>query len=162
MAIIYQTDKRSGITYAYNAEYHWDKNKQQSRSKRTLIGRFDKETGEILPTDGRMKKTKALKANAPAKRGPILNMEVSRCFYGATYLLDHLSEKLNLAAALKACFPDIYKQILSIVYYQILETDSPMSRFFKWESLHRHPFGKDIPSQRSTELFASITEEDRC
>lgn len=37
MAIIYQTDKRSGITYAYEATYYWDKEKQQSRSKRKLM-----------------------------------------------------------------------------------------------------------------------------
>ncbi len=29
---------------------------KRSRSKRTLIGRVDKETGEIVPTDGRCKK----------------------------------------------------------------------------------------------------------
>ncbi len=57
-AIVYQTDKRSGITYAYESISHWDKEKKQSRSKRTLIGRVHKETGEIMPTDGRMKKNK--------------------------------------------------------------------------------------------------------
>jgi len=36
-----------------------------------------------------------------------------------------------------------------------------MSRFPKWSLLHQHPFGKDIPPQRSSELFASITEADR-
>ena len=41
MAIVKQYDKRSGITYAYEATYHWDKDKQQSRCKRKLIGRVD-------------------------------------------------------------------------------------------------------------------------
>ncbi len=58
MAIIYQTDKRSGITYAYEAEYFWDKEKQQSRSKKRLIGRVDTQSREIIPTDRRMKKAK--------------------------------------------------------------------------------------------------------
>jgi len=31
---VYQTDKRSGITYAYQSVSYWDKEKQQSRSKR--------------------------------------------------------------------------------------------------------------------------------
>jgi len=31
MAIVTQTDKRSGITYAYETAYYWDKEKQQSR-----------------------------------------------------------------------------------------------------------------------------------
>ena len=56
MAITYNRDKRSGKTYAYETTYTWDKEKKQSRSKRTLIGRLDEETGEIVPTDGRGKK----------------------------------------------------------------------------------------------------------
>jgi len=56
MAITYNKDKRSGKTYAYETSYVWDKEKKQSRSKRTLIGRFDEETGKIVPTDGRGKK----------------------------------------------------------------------------------------------------------
>jgi len=50
---------------------------------------------------------------------------------------------------------------LSIAYYLILEDNNPLSRFPKWAALHKHPFGRDIPSQRSSELFASITEEKR-
>lgn len=57
-AIVYQTDKRSGMTYAYEAISYWDKNKQQSRSKRTLIGRVDSNTGKIVSTDGRGRKKK--------------------------------------------------------------------------------------------------------
>jgi len=57
-AIIHQKDRRSGITYAYESVSYWDKGKQQSRSKRTLIGRVDDKTGEILPTDGRGRKKK--------------------------------------------------------------------------------------------------------
>ncbi len=49
-------DKRSGITYVYECKSFWDKEKKQSRSKRTLIGRLDEETGKIVPTDGRCKK----------------------------------------------------------------------------------------------------------
>lgn len=56
MSIVYQTDKRSGITYAYESKAYWDKAKKQSRSKRTLIGRVNSETGEIEKTDGRCKK----------------------------------------------------------------------------------------------------------
>ena len=56
MAIIYNKDKRYGKTYVYETTYQWDKVKKQSRSKRTLIGRLDEETGEIVPTDGRGKK----------------------------------------------------------------------------------------------------------
>ena len=158
-AIVYQTDKRSGITYAYESVSFWDKNKKQSRAKRTLIGRFDKESGQIIPTDGRCKpKDDAI---STPKRGPVPTLETARCFYGATYLFDAIGEKLGIAPDLKQCFPNTYKQILSIAYYLILEENNPLFRFEKWSNLHKHPYGKDISSQRSSELFASITEEDK-
>ena len=58
MAIIKQHDKRSGITYAYESHSYWDPEKKMTRAKRTLIGRVDPETGEIVPTDGRNKRSK--------------------------------------------------------------------------------------------------------
>lgn len=158
-AIIYQTDKRSGITYAYKSVSYWDKDKQQSRAKRTLIGRVDEKTKEIVPTDGRGRKRKEVPA--PAQRGPVPAIQISRSFYGAIYLLDVIGEKLGITEDLKQCFPSIYRQILSIVYYLILEDKNPLYRFEKWSSLHKHPHGRNITSQRSSELFAAVSEEAR-
>ena len=56
MGIVYQKDKRSGITYVYENQSFWDKELKRSRSKRKLIGRLNEETGEVVPTDGRCKK----------------------------------------------------------------------------------------------------------
>lgn len=56
MGIVYQTDKRSGITYAYENQSFWDPELKRSKSKRKLIGRVDPNTNEIIPTDGRCKK----------------------------------------------------------------------------------------------------------
>lgn len=38
------------MTYVYESESYWDKEKKQPRSKRTLIGKIDEATGEIVPT----------------------------------------------------------------------------------------------------------------
>lgn len=59
MAIIKQFDKRTGITYVYDSKSFYDKEKKCSRAKRTLIGKIDPETGEMIPTDGRNKGAKA-------------------------------------------------------------------------------------------------------
>lgn len=59
MAIIKQFDKRSGITYVYDSKSHYDKEKKCSRAKRTLIGKIDPSTGEMIPTDGRNKGAKS-------------------------------------------------------------------------------------------------------
>lgn len=161
MAIIKQLDKRSGITYVYESSSYWDKEKQQPRSHRTLIGRLNPETGEVVPTDGRGKRRARLEQNEPASKGPVPAVHTERVFYGATYLLDQIGQETGVQEDLKTCFPSCYKQILSIAYYLILEDQNPLFRFRKWAKLHRHPFGKDIPSQRSTELFQAITEEEK-
>ena len=119
----------------------------------------DDKTGEILSTDGRGRKKKD--GYVSAKRGPVPVERTARFFYGATYLLDVIGEKLGITQDLKACFPETYQKILSTVYYLVLEDHNPLYRFEKWGDLHKHPYGKNITSQRSSELFGSITEEDK-
>lgn len=141
-AIIYQTDKRTGITYAYESISHWDKEKKQSRARRTLIGKVDPDNGEIVPT-----RKKGASEDAGAKKpGPVPTMVASRSFYGATYLFDAIGRKLGIADDLKKCFPETHNQILSTAYYLILEDTSPLSRFSKWAALHKHPLYNVIES----------------
>ena len=160
MAIVTQTDKRTGITYAYETQYYWDKEKKQSRSKRSCVGKVDPKTGNIVPTRGRAKKKMAASVTAVStKTGPKPFAEARHLYYGATYLLDQLSEELGLTSDLKQCFPDTYKKLLSIAYYLILEDNNPLYRFEKWNFTHKHPYGADIASPRSSELFAAIKDE---
>jgi hypothetical protein len=156
---VYQTNKITGITYAYESISYWDKEKKQSRAKRVCIGKVDPKTGGIIPT--RKRKTTAEPIVPDRTPGPAAFIQTARFFCGATYLLDEIGRKLGMTADLKQCFPQAYRQILSIAYYLILEDNNPLSRFPKWSALPKHPFGQDIPSQRSSELFASITEEMR-
>ena len=159
MAIVTQTDKRTGITYAYETQYYWDKEKQQSRAKRVCVGKVDPVTNEIIPTRGRSKK-KETPSNRPVlKRGSRSFCETKHLYYGATYLFDKLADELGLVADLKLCFPDSYKKLLSIAYYLILEDNNPLYRFEKWNHTHKHPYGADICSPRSSEFFSSITDE---
>ena len=46
--IVYQTDKRTGIKYAYESISYWDKEKKQPRSKRKYLGKVDPVSGEII------------------------------------------------------------------------------------------------------------------
>lgn len=60
-SIIKKFNKQTGVTYVYESESYWDKEKKQPRSKRKLIGKIDEQTGEIVPTGGRKnRKTKEL------------------------------------------------------------------------------------------------------
>ena len=93
------------------------------------------------------------------KRGPKPVLTSKRLFYGATYLFDAIGEKLGVTRDLQTCFPDIYRQILSLAYYLVLEDRNPLSRFPKWALTHTHPYSKAIPSQRSSEILRVIGEE---
>lgn len=67
MSIVKNKDKRTGITYVYESESYWDKEKQQPRSRRTLIGKLNDETGEIIPTDGRGRRRKSAAGSKEGK-----------------------------------------------------------------------------------------------
>ena len=64
MATIYQTNKKTGITYVIESESYWDKEKQQPRSHRTIIGKIDPDTGEVVPTK---KYNREKKESSPSK-----------------------------------------------------------------------------------------------
>lgn len=159
MGIVYCTNSKTGITYAYDNKAYWDPVKKQSRAKRKLLGKVDPATGEIVPT--RAYKKRAIESHEKPKQGPIPVATTERQFMGASYLLDQIGKATGVEEDLKACYPQEYKQILSLAYYLILEENNSLSRFSHWHRLHRHPYGKDIASQRSSELFQSITEEQR-
>jgi len=159
MGIIYHTNKKTGVTYAYENEAYWDSEKQQSGAKRKPIGKVDPITKEIIPTR-EYKKKEVVEEIAP-KPGPVPMLKIQRSFYGATYLFDQIGSLTGVEADLKACFPSAYKKILSLAYFLILEENNSLSRFSHWQRLHTHPYGADIPSQRSSELFQSIEEAER-
>ncbi len=158
-SIIKVFDKRSGNTYFYESESYWDKEKQQPRSRRKLIGKLDPATGDMIPTDGRGRNRSKEPIATTVKPGPVPALNVTRRFYGATYLFDQIGQKIGITDDLKACFPNSYKKILSIAYFLILEDTDALMRFGHFDRTHKHPAGQDISSQRSSELFQSITEE---
>ncbi len=51
MTIIKAFNKARNTTYVYEADFHWDKSNQQSRSKRKLIGKIDSKTAILFRLD---------------------------------------------------------------------------------------------------------------
>jgi len=85
MALIRQTDRRTGTVYVYEAEARWDPEKKQSRyGRRKLVGHVDPRTGEVVPN-------RPTRAPSPGPR---------REFYGACALLDAAAGESGVAAAL--------------------------------------------------------------
>ena len=95
--IVYQTDKRTGIKYAYSSESYWDKDKKQPRSKRRYLGKVDPETGEIIPSRGRTVHSEE-KASEETTILPALYKEIEerdRTIKELRRDLDEVTEKYN-------------------------------------------------------------------
>lgn len=54
--IVYQTNPKTGVKYAYLSTSYWDKDKKAPRSTREYLGRVDPETGDIIKGSGRNRK----------------------------------------------------------------------------------------------------------
>ena len=146
-----------GREYVYEYKSVWNKDKQRSEQKREYLGRII--DGKFVPNKKQALKEKlAQEKELAVKCGPIPAEECKRLFVGATYLFDKIGEKLGMEADLRSCFPGLHKEILSLSYYLALEPFSPMYRFKRWATTHKHPYARDIPSQRSSELLPLLTE----
>lgn len=152
-----RTQMIKGRAYVYEDSPYWDAGKQQTRHKREYLGRLD-DDGTFVPNKTYVAREQ-LKAISEQTRKEIPSSnEAKRLYHGATYLLDGIDARIGVSEDLKACFLRDYRKILSLAYYLILESDSPVYRFTKWALTHSHPQGGNLASQRISELFASITE----
>jgi transposase len=143
---IKQKNKRTGIEYVYESEGYWDKDKKQGRYKtRKLIGHIDKATGLLVP-------------NRPTKASPA-NSNSRRLFCGAEHMLDNLSAQIGLADDLASAFPGKGDAILSVAHYLLSEGSSTMARFALWSRTHAHPMGREMASQRLSELFETVRQD---
>ena len=148
MALIRQTDRRTGAACACEAEARWDPKRKQSRyGRRRLVGHVDPGTGEVVPN----RPTRA-SAPSPASR---------REFYGACALLDAVADESGVAAAPGRALPGTWDQVLSLAHHVVCEGSAPLSRFPRYAATHATPHGAPIASQRSSEPLAPVGEAER-
>lgn len=69
--IVYQTNPKTGVKYAYVSTSYWDKEKKAPRSTRKYLGRVDPETGEIVKGAGKNRKVVAVVQDGPADAGQV-------------------------------------------------------------------------------------------
>ena len=152
----YHKNKKNGDTYVYESTSYWDKEKKAPRSKQTYLGKLDKETGEIIATNRKKKRVSkdGDKTAAPDAIKPVVRVA------GPNLLLENLAAKTGLDKLLKICFPKIFAEILSLVFF-IVQKGLPLSRSEAWSLSNLHPFGEIMVSQRTSELLREIREDDR-
>lgn len=143
---VYQVNKKTGVTYVYEATSIWDKEKKQPRNKQVCVGKLDPNTGEFVPS-------KRLDPKQAAVRDP--SVTATAMIVGPALLLDKITVELKLDKILKASFPKTYQQILCMAYY-ITTRGGPLCYCKAWSKSHTHPFVKELASQRITEILHSL------
>ena len=145
-----------GVSYVYEDYPYWDKKRKQNRHKREYIGKLG-EDDNFIPNKKYLSR-QIVSVNDKAASSAI---SVRRRYFGATHLLDEISKITGIQEDLCACFPKEYKALMSLVYYLVLESGSPMYRFSRWAFDHIHPYSNDLSSQRITELMRGISEQSK-
>ncbi len=66
MSIVKSYSKANNVTYAYEQDMKWNPVTKRPEGTRKLIGKFDPETGQIVPTGKRGRKKKETASSTPA------------------------------------------------------------------------------------------------
>lgn len=143
--------------YVYIDKPYWDKNKKQNRHKREYIGKLS-DDGEFIPNKKYIDRQKNEKDEKKEEKALI----ASRKFFGGTHLLDCIGEKVGIQKDLKEAFgEETSKKIMSLSYFMVLESESSMYRFPKFAKTHKHPNGELITSQKISDIFSGISENEK-
>lgn len=138
----YQIEQEvKGKTYVYLVESYWDSEKQQSRQKRTYLGRKDEKTGKIIDT----KKTSLPKSSHA---------------FGGVFLLRQLIKELKLDQILKEVFPFTYEKYLYLAMFKILTAEA-YYLYPHWKDASYLPDNAELDSQGISTLFKELGENEK-
>jgi len=143
----HRTNKKTGITYVYEAVSFWDKEKNQARNKQVCIGKLDPHTAELIPS-------KRFAFEQEVRNDPTVT--ASAAIVGPSIVLDTMTQRLGLVKLLKFSFPQEHQQILTMAYY-LATQGGPLSHCQTWCNGHVHPCDEPLTSQRISEILRAIT-----
>lgn len=130
--IIEQTIK--GRIYLYRVEAYWDKKKKQSRQKRIYIGAKNSKYKKSIKT---------------------IHSEIIHVNYGNIFLLNWVAEKIGLRSIIEKCFPDYYKELLALAFYEISD-GNPLYLFPYWVEENHLPDVKKMDSSSLSKFCEEI------
>lgn len=161
MAIFYQKNAKTGVTYVGERYSYWDEEKQKNCIKTKMLGKLDPETGEIVPTrkytkkkDGESKQggaghaskekprkvgrprkstqTQAMAASGNKRGRPKGSGKLRTDFKGASNLLQAIAECSGLKEDILEAFPKFGDRILFLAYFLVINQNSNMRDFRNW------------------------------
>lgn len=149
MSLVYLKNKKNGTIYVYECNSFWDKIKKKPASKRICIGKLHPTTKELIPA----KRLESSETLISLTTEPTVSVKS----VGAVNFLDRICKMLGVDEILKSSFPEHWKLILSLVYFQAMDK-KPLSKIEHWTEAHQHPYGQFIDHRRVSELLPLLTE----
>ena len=105
---VHHLNKKTGVTYVYEAVSVWDKKFKQARNKQVCVGKIDPVTGAFVPS-------KRLDPKQAALRDPAVT--ASAQVIGPTFVLDSIAERTGLRSILKSAFPESHQEIMAMAFF---------------------------------------------
>ena len=121
-----QLNKKTGVTYVYEAVSVWDKELKQPRNKQVCIGKIDPVTDEFVPSK-RLSPTQTVVHD--------LAVTASAQVVGPTLVLDAISERIGLRSIMKSVFPESYQEFMAMAYY-LASQGGALSLCSAWAKSH--------------------------
>ena len=134
-------ENRNGKIYVFEISSYWDKEKQQSRQRRTYLGRKNEITGQVVK-----------KAN---QHIPLGSRDV-----GSVHFLIEISKSLKLIKILKKVFPEEYTYILYLSFFKIIMNE-PYYLYPLWYESSYVPEKNRLCSQSISKLFLKIGKDQK-
>jgi hypothetical protein len=146
---VHHLNKKTGVTYVYEAVSVWNKELKQARNKQVCVGKIDPVTGAFIPS-------KRLDPKQAALRDPAVT--ASAQVIGPTFVLAPIAERIGLRSILKSAFPELHAEILAMAYYLATEGGA-LSLCSFWAKSHLPELATSLSSQRISELLAALTTD---
>jgi len=126
--------KIRGNIYLYEVESYWDKAKKQARQRRKYLA----------PKNPKRK-----------QNNPIITKGIIHKNYGNVFLLKKIAEKIGISKILEECFPNDFREILSLSFYKIIQREA-LYLFPHWLEEHYQPKVKKLDSSGISKLLEKI------
>ncbi len=148
---VYHLNKKTGITYVYEAVSVWDKELKQARNKQVCVGKIDPLTGIFVPS-------KRLSPNQTVVRDPVVT--ASTQVVGPLFVLDAIAERTGLRSIMKSVFLEPYQELMAMAYY-LVSQGGELSLSSSWAKSHMPDLAASLSSQRISELLATVSTDQK-
>lgn len=150
--ITFKKGKRDTIYVYYTLRSYRRKSDNKPTSDEVSIGKKDIETGMLIPNN---KYYEIFKQDQN-----ILYTPTSIQTFGSFYFLNSISDKLNLYNYLEEVFKERWRYILTLAFYMVTRNNTMKYVNYWCEDTYTY-LSSPLISQRISEIFASITYEER-